>query len=90
VAGMEIEMQSRHITLRVAAAAYENHDDCLTAAERDIAEELDLVGWDLDPRWEDNQREYILITVQSRHITPRLAEELALSDGIWVPAGRRV
>lgn len=48
-------------TIRIDAAQYQDHDDCLTAAADDAACKYDLEGWDLNPRWEDDQRETILI-----------------------------
>lgn len=50
--------------VRIDAHQYENHDDCLTAAAEDYAEEHGLGGWDLDPRWEnDDERDTILLSV---------------------------
>lgn len=49
--------------VRIPAAQYADHDDCLTAAAQDYAEAHGLQGWDLAPKWEDNQREYIVLTV---------------------------
>jgi hypothetical protein len=51
------------MTVRIPAKRYEDEDDCLSAAARDYAHEHDLVGWDLAPRWEDDQRDAILLTV---------------------------
>lgn len=48
-------------TISVNAARYADHDDSLTAAAEEIAEQRDLIGWDLSPRWEDDQRERILL-----------------------------
>lgn len=50
-------------TVRIPARQYEDHDDCLAAAAVDYAREHGLEGWDLAPRWEDNSRETILLTV---------------------------
>jgi hypothetical protein len=50
-------------TIRVEAKLYEDCDDCLIAAADDVAEERGLVGYDLNPRWEDNERDVILIDV---------------------------
>lgn len=51
------------ITVRVPAARYADHDDCLEAAAEDYAAEHDLEGWDLSPRWADDQRDEILLSV---------------------------
>lgn len=50
-------------TLRIDARRYEDHDDCLAAAAADVARERGLEGWDLSPRWEDEQRNAILVDV---------------------------
>ena len=51
------------ITLRIPASKYESFDDCLSAAADDVAEERGLQGWELNARWEDDQRDIILIDV---------------------------
>lgn len=51
------------ITLRIDAAKYADEDDCLAAAAADVAQERGLEGWQLDARWENNQRDVILIDV---------------------------
>lgn len=49
-------------TLRIDARQYADADDCLAAAEADVAAERGLAGWDLRPRWEDeDSREVILV-----------------------------
>lgn len=50
-------------TIRLPAAQFADYDDCLTAAAKMIAAERDLKGWDLSPRWADEQRDEILIDV---------------------------
>lgn len=50
-------MPSTKIT--VPAAQYADYDDCLTAAN-------DLQGWDLAPRWVDDQRDEIELTVPAQ------------------------
>jgi len=50
-------------TLRIDAKRYEDCSDCLTAAAQDVADERGLAGWDLSPRWEDDERDFILIDV---------------------------
>lgn len=47
----------------IPAAQYADQDDCLQAAAADYAEKHDLAGWDLSPKWEDSQREAIVLTV---------------------------
>lgn len=54
-------MSARSVTIRVRAD--EDEDDCLTAAASEYAAEHGLEGWNLDPRWEDDQRDGILLTV---------------------------
>lgn len=51
------------ITVSIDARRYADSDDCLTDAARDYAAEHDLVGWDLSPRWADDQRDAILLDV---------------------------
>jgi hypothetical protein len=57
------------ITITVPAADYEEHDDCLAAAEAAyISEHPDLQGWDLRPSWvggDDGERDEIELTVPS-------------------------
>jgi hypothetical protein len=51
-------------TIRIEAAQYADHDDCLAAAASDYAEQHFLQDWDLDPRYEDQRnRDVILLTV---------------------------
>jgi len=52
--------------IRIAAARYADEDDCLTAAADDYAAANDLAGWDLAPRWADEQRDEIILTVPAR------------------------
>ncbi len=55
---------NRNVTIRIESKRYEGEDDCLAAAARDYAAEHNLSGWDLSPRWEDDeQRDVILIDV---------------------------
>lgn len=43
-------------------------DDCLTGAARDyIAEHSDLRGYDLSPRWTDEERESVTLSVPGWH-----------------------
>ncbi|MCA9630058.1 MAG: hypothetical protein KC766_20445 [Myxococcales bacterium] len=51
-------------TIAVTARDYVDADNCLAAAEAAyIATHHELRGWDLSPRWEDDERETILLTV---------------------------
>jgi hypothetical protein len=51
-------------SVTVIVAADENLDDCLAgAAEQYIADHPDLEGWDLEPRWADDTREQVALTV---------------------------
>jgi hypothetical protein len=49
------------ITLRIAAKPYEAYDDCLAAAAEDVAAAHGLEDWDLNARWEDDERDYIWV-----------------------------
>ena len=51
------------IKIQIAAARYADYADCLTAAADECAEEHGLQGWDLSPRWADEQRDTIVLTV---------------------------
>ena len=52
------------MTLRIDARRYEDEDDCLAAAAESVAQGLDLAGWDLSQRWEDDAtREVILLAI---------------------------
>jgi hypothetical protein len=52
------------ITVRINASRYADSDDCLSDAARDYAATVaGLDGWDLAARWEDGQRETILLSV---------------------------
>ena len=48
----------------VIVTADPDQDDCLTAAADEyIAEHPDLTGYDLAPRWTDDERETVTLTV---------------------------
>ena len=49
--------------IEIDAAKYEDHDDCLAAAVRDVQKARGLKGWALRARWADDNRETILIDV---------------------------
>lgn len=51
-------------TIKVSAAKYTDHDNCLTAAATDyVAAHPEANGYDMSPRWEDDQRDVILLDV---------------------------
>jgi hypothetical protein len=55
---------AKHTTIEVTAAQYVDHDDCLTAAAEDYASEHpEVAGYDLDARWQDDERDVILLDV---------------------------
>ena len=55
---------SASVTIAVPAADYEDHDDCLAAAAVAASRERGLEGWDLEPRWDDeDDRDQILLTI---------------------------
>lgn len=54
---------NKSATITINASKYADHDDCLSAAADDYADEHGLEGWDLEPRWGDDNRETILLTV---------------------------
>ncbi len=58
-----MKTRTRTKTLTMAAKRYEDHDDCLAAAEAEVKKRYGLEGWNLDARWSDNQRDTILLTV---------------------------
>lgn len=63
-------MASKSVELYVAANA--DADDCLAdAAEQYIAEHADLAGWDLAPRWADEGRDAVVLTVPRWHMEAR-------------------
>lgn len=68
-------------TIKIDAAQYIDEDDCLTAAADDYAREHSLEGWDLDPRWEDDQRDVILLTVPDWRDDP---DEVAAARGDYL------
>ncbi len=56
-------MMASDTTIRIPAAQYQDFDNCLEAAADDVAADRGLQGWDLNPRWEDDQRDTILIDI---------------------------
>lgn len=54
--------------LEVTVKADPNADDCLAAAaENYLAQHRNLRGWDLAPRWTDETRETVTLTVPRWH-----------------------
>lgn len=61
---VEDETMAKHITITVDAKQYEDHDDCLASAAADyVGEHPEAEGYDMDPRWGDDDRETILLDV---------------------------
>ena len=63
-------------TITIDSLYFENDDDCLASAEaaaKSAAGELD--GWDLSPRWADDERDEILLDVPAED-----AESIVASD----------
>ncbi len=57
------------ITIRIDAAEYADHDDCLTAAAEGYRARHGLAAYEVrEPRWEDGQRDGILIDMQGRYV----------------------
>lgn len=57
---------SRHVDIIVRADA--DLDDCLTGAAEDYIEEYpQLRGYDLSPRWTDDTRETVTLSVPAYH-----------------------
>lgn len=50
-------------TIRIDAARYEDEEDCLSRAAIDIARERELIGWALGARWENDERDGILLDI---------------------------
>lgn len=49
--------------ISIPARSYQDADNCLSVAQDDARQALDLAGWDLAPRWGDDDRETISLTV---------------------------
>ena len=59
-----------HTTLTIPAAQYADADDCLAAAAADVAQEHGVpAGYDMSPRWADDDRDEILVDVPLRATT---------------------
>lgn len=66
---------TRSITMRLAAGPFAHHDNCLLAAAAYFAQGRDLDGYDLSPRWEDNQRDIILLDIPACRYTVHPVED---------------
>lgn len=49
--------------IRIDSAKYADFDDCLTAAANEYAQANNLQGWALAPKWGDEARASIVLTV---------------------------
>lgn len=54
---------SGKLRIFVATKRYEDEDDCLAAAARDVAAERGIETWQVSADWQDNERDVIEITV---------------------------
>lgn len=62
---------SKHVTIRISSNIYEDCDDCLEAAAADfVRDRPEALGYDLSPRWGDEDRTSILLDVP-RHSLDR-------------------
>ena len=57
------EVTDRSITISVPSKAYEDFDDCLEAAAEAERKRRGLDGYNLGARWEDDERDYILLDI---------------------------
>lgn len=56
--------------IKVSSKAYEDSDDCLSAAAQDYAEEHGIERWLVEARWADDaNREEIVITIPADMVT---------------------
>jgi hypothetical protein len=63
------------IVATVPARSYEDHDDSLTAAAADYAEELGLDSWAVSADWDDDQRGQIVISVNALELRTAIQDE---------------
>ncbi len=49
--------------ITIDSQRYQDHDDCLGAAEDAVREAMGLDEWDLSPRWADDDRQEIELDV---------------------------
>lgn len=73
--------------VKIASAKYQDFDDCLQSAAADYAEAHGLEGWDLSPRWEDRERDVIVLTVPDRAEPSapgfRITSQAGADFGVW-------
>jgi hypothetical protein len=51
-------------TIEINARAYEDCDDCLTAAAQDVADDLGLETWQVTAEWDDEiERDWIIVHI---------------------------
>ena len=75
-----------YTTLTIPAAQYADADDCLAAAAADVAQEHGVpAGYDMSPRWADDDRDEILVDVPLRATTA--ADVLALVTDLYDAGG---
>lgn len=68
------------IEITVPANQYADYDDCLAAAANDCIKEHKLYGWDLSPRWaDDDSREEIVLSVPEFSV-PLTAETITTAQ----------
>lgn len=54
---------SKTTTILLRASDYEDYDDSLLAAKTEVADEWNLVDWQVTTEWADESREQIAVTV---------------------------
>lgn len=69
------EITDRFITISVPSAEYEDFDDCLEAAADAERKRRGLDGYALGARWEDDERDYILLDIPIEEATIEEIEE---------------
>jgi hypothetical protein len=71
VAFVEVEAIMTSMSVELTVRANPDEDDCLAAAAAEyISEHQELHGWDLDPRWGDDDRETVILTVPRWAVQP--------------------
>jgi hypothetical protein len=66
----EIKML-RYITIRVPSRTYDDFEDCLAASVRHISIGRKLIGYDLNPIFEDDSRDSILLDIPEHSLKTR-------------------
>ncbi len=67
-------LMSKSVEISVSSSRYSDTDDSLAAASTEATERFGLAGWDLDPRWSDEERESITMTLPA-HVWHVASEE---------------